>query len=155
MSEDLKKKIKEVEKQRDEYLAGWQRAKADFINYKKEEEKRVESLAVFLNGGVAMKLLPILDNFDSAEKGLSEELKNDESIKGFLQIKKQILDHLKELKIEPINAVGEKFDPHFHEAVEEIEEDGNTGTILEEVQKGYKIDGVVLRPAKVKVIKNN
>jgi Molecular chaperone GrpE (heat shock protein) len=75
-------------------------------------------------------------------------------IKGFLQIKKQILEFLKKYGVEEIKSVGEKFDPVFHEVVEEIDTDKfETGTIVEEIQKGYKINGRVLRPARVKVAK--
>jgi len=98
--------------------------------------------------------LPILDNFEIAEKKLPENLKNDENIKGVLQIKAQIQDFLKNQGIEEIKSVGERFDPNFQEIVEMVEKPGvDSGIVIEEIQKGYKINGKVLRPAKVKIIK--
>ena len=152
--EELKKKLEETEKLKKEYLAGWQRARADLLNYKKEELERVGNLIRVANENLIFELLPILDNFDVAEKKLPENLKKDPNFQGILQIKKQILDFLKKHGVEEIESVGKKFDPKFHEVVEEVETDKfETGQIVEEVQKGYKINGKVLRPAKVKVAK--
>jgi molecular chaperone GrpE len=152
--ENLKKKLEECQKLKDEYLAGWQRARADLINYKKEELERVGELIKFSANGLILKILPILDNFEIAEKKLPENLKNDENVKGILQIKSQILNFLREQGVEEIKSIGEKFNPNFHEVVGEVEEKGKEpGTIIEEIQKGYKINGRLLRPAKVKVAK--
>lgn len=152
--EELKKKLEECERLKEEYLAGWQRARADLINYKKEELERVGELIKFSANGLILKILPILDNFEIAEKKLPENLKNDENVKGLLLIKKQIQDFLKSQGVEEIKSVGERFDPNFHEVLEEVEaKDKEPGTIIEEIQKGYKIDGKLLRPAKVKVSK--
>jgi molecular chaperone GrpE len=152
--EELKKKLEEAEKLKNEYLAGWQRARADLINYKKEELERVGELIRFSANGLILKILPILDNFEIVEKKLPEDLKNDENVKGILQIKNQILNFLKEQGVEEIKSIGERFDPNFHEVVEEVEvKDKEPGTIVEEIQKGYKINGRLLRPAKVKVVK--
>jgi molecular chaperone GrpE len=152
--EELKKKLEETEKLKNEYLAGWQRARADLINYKKEEMERVGGFIKVAQEGLIFEFLPILDNFDVAERKIPEELKDNENVKGLLQIKQQILDFLKKKGIEEIKSVGEKFNPVYHEVVEEVDTDQfETGTIVEEVQKGYKINGRVLRPAKVKVAK--
>jgi molecular chaperone GrpE len=146
--------LEECQKLKDEYLAGWQRARADLINYKKEELERVGELIKFSANGLILKILPILDNFEIAEKKLPENLKNDENVKGILQIKNQILNLLKEQGVEEIKSIGERFDPNFHEVVGEVEAKGKEpGTIIEEIQKGYKINGRLLRPAKVKVAK--
>ncbi|PIP25181.1 MAG: nucleotide exchange factor GrpE [Candidatus Nealsonbacteria bacterium CG23_combo_of_CG06-09_8_20_14_all_36_12] len=153
-SEELKKQLEECQKLKEEYLAGWQRARADLLNYKKEELERIGELINYAGEGFILKILPILDNFEVAEKKLPGNLKNDENVKGILQLKTQILDFLKNQGVEKIKSVGEKFDPNFHEVVEEVEiKDKEPGTIIEEIQKGYKIDGRLLRPAKVKVTK--
>lgn len=152
--EDLNKKIEEAEKKAAEYLAGWQRERADFLNYKKEEMERITGLVGYAAQELVMKIFPILDNLDIAEKKLTDDLKKNESVKGLLQIKNQLLDFLKLQGIEEIKSMGEKFDPHFHEAVEEIEvKDKEKGIIVEEIQKGYKVNGELLRPAKVKIAK--
>jgi len=154
-AEELNKEnneLDECKKTRDEYLAGWQRARADFLNYKKDEIERIEGLVAYSNEELILKLLPIIDNFDLVEKKISEDLKNNENVKGLLQVKIQMLDFLKKYNVEEIKSVGEKFDPNFHEAVETAElENGESNKIVEEIKKGYIINGRLLRPAKVKI----
>ncbi len=160
--DDLGKKLEECEKLKDEYLAGWQRARADFLNYKKDELERIESLISFANTGLMLKILPILDNFELAARqnfpseNLSGQEKKEKEriIQGFLQIKTQLENLLKSQGIEEIVSLGQKFDPKLHEVVEEIEaDDKEPGIIIEEIQKGYMCVGQVLRPAKVKINK--
>jgi len=150
----IARELKECQKRKDEYLAGWQRERADFLNYKKEEMERVGELSKYANIGLILRILPILDNFDLIEKKLPENLKNDENVKGILKINTQIKDFLKSQGVELIESLGKKFDPNFHEVVKEIKvENKEPGTIIEEVQRGYLIQGKILRPAKVKVSK--
>jgi len=154
--EDLKKQLEELKKQKEEYLAGWQRERADFLNYKKEEMERIKGFLAYFGEEFVSKILPIMDNFEVVEKKLPEDLKKDDNIKGILQIKNQILDFLKSQGVEEIKSVGEKFDPNLHEVVEEVESVSSadkSGIIIEEIQKGYKINGRLLRPAKVKITK--
>jgi molecular chaperone GrpE len=155
--DDSQKKIEELEKQKAEYLAGWQRERADFLNYKKEEMERISGFMAYAGEEMISKMLPILDNFEIVEKNLSEETKKDANIQGLLLIKKQIQDFLKSLGAEEIKSVGEPFDAKVHEVVEERPFDAaqgqKSGEIFEEVQKGYKINGRLMRPAKVKVVK--
>ena len=149
-----KKELEKCEKQKEEYLAGWQRARADFLNYKKEEMERIGGIVFYAQEEMILKILPTLDNFDLVEKKLPDDLKNNPDIKGIIQIKNQVLDFLKNYGIEAMKVLGEKFDPNFHEAVEQIEiKDKEKGIIVEEIQKGYLIQGKVLRAAKVKVAK--
>ncbi|MDO8436416.1 MAG: nucleotide exchange factor GrpE [bacterium] len=152
--DELKKALEEYQKQKDEYLAGWQRARADFLNYKKEEMERIEELLKYAGEVMLLKILPILDNFYLAMKNLPENLAKDENVKGVLQIQNQILDFLKSQGVKEIKSTGEKFDPNFHEVVETAESQAQeSGAIIEEIQKGYTINGRLLRPAKVKVIR--
>ena len=148
------RELEECQKKKEEYLAGWQRARADFLNYKKEEIERIKEILKYGNENLILKILPILDNFDITEKKLPENLKADVNIKGILQIKNQILDFLKNQGVEEIKSVGERFDPNFQEIVEIIgTKDKESGVVIEEIQKGYKINGRLLRPARVKVVK--
>jgi len=152
--DEIQQKLEECERLKSEYLAGWQRERADFLNYKKEEFERVGELIKYGGIGLILKILPILDNFEVAEKKLPEDLKANGNIKGILQIKNQILDFLKNQGVEEIKSVGEKFDPNFMEAIEQVEtKEKEPGIVIEEIQKGYKINGRLLRPAKVKVTK--
>ena len=98
--EELKKKLEECEKQKCEYLSGWQREKADFLNYKREEMERVGELLKYANETFILKILTILDNFEIIEKKLPENLRKDENVKGLLMIKSQILDFLKAQGVE-------------------------------------------------------
>jgi molecular chaperone GrpE len=160
--EELKKKLEECQKLKDEYLTGWQRERADFLNYKKGELERIGELIKYADAGLILKILPILDNFEIAARQNfpSENLNGREKerinrvIQGFLQIKNQILDFLKNQGVEEIKSVGERFDPNFHEVVEEVEtKEKEPGIIIEEIQKGYKMNDRLLRPAKVKIAK--
>lgn len=151
---ELEEKLKKSEEKAKEYLAGWQRQRAEFLNYKKEEMQRMQEFLKYANEELILKILPILDNFNLAEKQLPEDLKNNENIKGFLQIKLQLEDFLKNLGVEEIKTIGQKFDPNFQEVEEEMEDSSKqSGIVIEEIQKGYKLHGKVIRPAKVKISK--
>ena len=153
-TEELKNKLEECEKLKNEYLASWQRERADFLNYKKGELTRIGELIKYADVGIILKFLPILDNFEVIEKNLPDDLKNNESVKGILQIKNQIQDFLRNQGVEEVKSLGQKFDPNFHEVVEEVKtKDREKGIVIEEVQKGYESNGRLLRPAKVKVTK--
>jgi molecular chaperone GrpE len=170
--EELKKKLEECEKQKCEYLSCWQRERADFLNYKKEVKDTIDAVVAFEDGAIALKILPILDNFEiiARQNFLPENLDGQEKgrikkvIDGFLQIKKQLQDFLKSQGVEEIESLGKKFDPQLHEVVEVVEpaqisskivagKEIKSGMIIEEIQKGYKINGRLLRPAKVKISK--
>lgn len=154
MQEDLKKQLEECQKKSKEYLAGWQRARADLLNYKKEEMERIGGFIKYANLEMILNILPVLDNFEKAERELSEDQKKDNILQGFLQIKIQLQDFLKSQGVEEIRVIDQKFDPNFHEAIEQVEaKDKDPETVIEEVQKGYKINDQLLRPAKVKVVK--
>jgi molecular chaperone GrpE len=159
--EELRKKLADSEKKAVEYLAGWQRERADFLNYKRDEWERLGGILKFAGEGLILKILPILDNFEIVTKKLPDNLINNENIKGLLQIKNQIKDFLKIQGVEEVESLGKKFDPSFMEAVEEVNpasasaevSAGEAGIVIEEIQKGYKLHGKVLRPARVKTSK--
>ena len=136
-----KDKLKSCEKERAEYLAGWQRAKADLINYKKEQEERSSQLFKFASEATISEILPVLDSFEQA-------MKHDKS-EGTLQLYNQLKNILKNQGLEEIESIGKKFNPEFHEAVEEIK--GKKGIIIQEIQKGYTLNNKVIRPSKVKI----
>lgn len=155
---DLQKKVKKLkedwkncEAERKEYLEGWQRAKADYLNYRKDEGKRFQEMAIFVTAGLIQEVLPVLDSFNLA---LNHNLA-PETEKGVLLIRSQLEDILKkrgweQIKVEP----GEDFNPELHESIGEIESDLTEGKVAEEIQKGYLFQGKVLRPARVKIFKS-
>jgi len=152
--EDPEKEIKQCKKMRDEYLAGWQRAKADFLNYQKENSKRIEMALSSTKIEWILKMLEIHDNLERAREHVPKELKDIDWVKGVLQIENQFHSFFKENGVQRIDPEGEKFDPHFHEAVGQIEIKGKeSGTIAEVLEKGYILNGRIIRPAKVKIIK--
>ena len=152
--EEKKTDLEQCCKKRDEYLAGWQRARADFLNYKKEEVDRVGKLMFFAQANVILGVLPVLDNFRIAEKELPDDSKKDVNIQGLLKAKQELLNFFKIIGVKEIETKNKKFDPNFSEAIEQVEaKDKETGTIVEEVQKGYTLQEQVIRPAKVKTAK--
>jgi molecular chaperone GrpE len=152
--EDLKKQLEECEKKRDDYLKGWQRSQADFINYKKEEIARMKEILKYGGAELILTFLPILDNFEKAEKEIPKDLEANQYFKGMLQIKKQIQDFLKNQGVKEIESIGKKVDLNLHEIVGEVEtKDKESGTIVEEMQKGYLFEDKLLRVAKVKTVK--
>lgn len=152
--EEMKKKLEECLKVKEEYLQGWQRERADFLNYKKEERERIEGLIKYANEELLLRILPILDAIYLAEKEAPDHLKKENWFRGFIQIRKQFEKFLNDEKVTEIDTKNQKFDPSFHEAVEFVEKEGaESGTIVEVLSRGYLLDGKVLRPAKVKVVK--
>lgn len=138
----LKEELREAQKQRDEYLAGWQRAKADAINARREEE---QSRDVFVKMATLMVLrdfLALADSFEQSAHSLSEEEKNC-MMPLYEQFKTLLIRHdVKEIDAKS----GDRFDPAIHEALE-----GEGEIVAEVLQKGFILHEKVLRPARVKV----
>jgi molecular chaperone GrpE len=146
----LRDDLKQCESEKKEYLDGWQRAKADFINYKKDEGARMEDMAQFIMTGLIQDILPVLDSFDLA---LSHKLPKDVE-KGVLVIRSQFMDIMHKRGLEEIVlAAGEPFNPEIHESIGEVESKMPHDAIAEEVQKGYRLRGKVIRPARVRLAK--
>jgi molecular chaperone GrpE len=146
--ENKENEIEKLKRERDEYLAGWQRAKADFANYQKEEARRQEEFAKWALAGFINELLNVLDSFDIAISQTTSE----KELLGLTLIRSQLLALLTKYGLQPIPVEkGMKFDPEFHEAIAHEPSDLPEDTILAEIQKGYTLHNRVLRPAKVKV----
>jgi molecular chaperone GrpE len=141
--------LQKIEKEKEEYLDGWKRAKAELINYKKEEAERLRELARFGNSDLIRDLLIVLDSFDLGLAALKEE---SQAMKGFYMIRSQFEDVLKKRGLERVAiSAGQMFDPMIHDAAVVVESDLAEGTIVEEVERGYMLSGRLLRPARVKV----
>lgn len=150
--ESEENELRKCQEQAQEYLNGWKRAKADYLNLKKEMESQNKEIKEWMSKIMILPLLDIMDSFLKAFYQIPENIKNDLWVKGIEGVRKQFEDYLKVQGVETMAAKGEKFNPAKHEAVESIE-GGESGTVAEELQKGYLINGEVLRPAKVKVYK--
>ncbi|MDD5032593.1 MAG: nucleotide exchange factor GrpE [Candidatus Pacebacteria bacterium] len=148
----LKEELKKCEKEKEEYLLGWQRSKADFINARKDEEKRREEFVKFANSLIIYDIIPVLDSLELAFSCFPAKEQNKHG-DGIRLIKLQIENVLKKYGLKEIKSLGETFNPEFHESVGEIESDKESGAVAEEIQKGYILNGKILRPAKVKLAK--
>lgn len=146
-------KLAELEKQANEYLGCWQRAVADYQNFKKETEKNQAEFAKFANMAIIAELLPVMNNFKAAFNCIPENQKETDWVKGIGCIKKQLEDLLKSLEIEEVKTTGEKFNPEYHEAIGQ-EPGEEEDMIVKEVQPGYVWHGKVIAPAKVIVSTN-
>lgn len=149
----LKEKLKKYKKERGEYLDGWQRAKSDFINSRKEQEKRMDDFKKFAEESLIYDLFPVIDSFemafnDEGWKGVDKTWQD-----GIKYLYNQFISVLENHNVEQLESLGKKFDPREHESLGEIEskDKKEDGIVLEYIRKGYKINGKVLRAAQVKV----
>ena len=142
----------QLEKAREDankYLANWQRAEADFQNYKRRTENERDELRRFGNVSIIINLLPVLDDFERAFSSLDSHLAGLSWFDGIYLIYRKLSQLLENAGVRPIESEGQPFDPRFHEAVAHVE--GEEGKVLSEVQRGYKLHDRVLRPAMVVV----
>ncbi len=145
----IEEKLKKCQELKEEYLNGWQRAKADLINARKDDERRNQEFVKFSNFILISDILPILDSLNLA----LESEKDSKFSKGVFLIKMQLEDILGKYGFSLVKSIGEKINLQLHEAVGEVESEKEEGTIVEEVQRGYLLNGRVIRPARVKISK--
>jgi len=152
LEKETKKLKKSLEKERSkaqEYLKGWQRAKADYVNRERKIEQERESWIKFSNSKLILDLLHFLDSFNQCLKHIPNESKNKEWVQGVVQIKRQFENFLKTQGVEKIKTVGEPFDHSYHEAVDRIPSKDFQNIVASEVQAGYKMGEHIIRIAKV------
>ncbi len=162
IQEDLnEKKIKELQntiemlqKQKDDTFAQLQRVSADYINYQKRVPKQLSDALHYEKEKIIKSLLVVLDNFERTIHNAAKSENVDACTKGIRIVYDQMLDILKSHGIEQIETSGKKFDPSMHEAIiRKTELDKEDNIVLEEFQKGYILNGRVIRPGKVAVNK--
>jgi len=143
--------FEQLKKQCDEYLEGWKRAKADLANYKKDEVRRLESVVQFANESIIRDMVEVLDAFDLALETLKDESKLE---RGIFLIRTKLEDVARRYGLERIVvSVGNPFDPALHDAIATVESDKPSGTVVDEVERGYTLYGKLIRAARVKVAK--
>jgi molecular chaperone GrpE len=153
------KELQKLKKDKDEYLKGWQKERADFINYKKDEKERFKEVVRFSNERIIKSLIAILDGFDLATESFLKQGKdkkeNQYYLKGIYLIKSQLEDILEKEGIEKIKVkLGDLLNPAIHEVVTVIEnEKSPPDTITEILEKGYVLNSKVIRPCRVIVAK--
>ena len=151
----LREELKEAKAKEMEYLTAWQRERADFVNYKKDEVTRLARTGEYAKERVVEDLLPVLDSYDLAfsNKEAWEKVEKNWRM-GVEYIHQQLLKVLSENNVTPIETkVGNTFDANLHEPIgtEETDEESKDHTISAIIQQGYKLGDKVLRPARVKV----
>ena len=146
----LKGELEKIKKERQEFLDGWQRCKADAVNARKDMESKAARSAEILREALVHDIIPALDSFDMAAGSEAWTEVSDGWRSGMEHVRNQLLDALKSHGIERIGRVGDAFDPALYEAVEEREDiAGEPGTVARIVRYGYRAGEKVLRPAQI------
>jgi len=162
----LQKELAETREEAQTNLSGWQRSQADFENYKKRKENESKELIEFAREVTVAKLLPTLDSLEQAIRHMPHkqaedgvELSPEEFQKKYEQwasgaegLVNQLDKVLAELGVKKIEAVGKRFDPNFHEAIQEVPGDED-GIVMQEFVTGYELNGKVIRPSQVSISK--
>ncbi len=146
--EALAAKVQELERLQDRLL----RVHAEFENYKKRMAREKAEYLRFAREGLILEFLPILDNLERAIDSARAEMGSTPLLEGIEMIARLFRSVLEKAGVTPIEALGRPFDPGFHQAVAQVEtSQGEANLVVEEIQKGYLLEGRVLRPAMVKV----
>lgn len=149
--ESLREQIEGLRAEKEEQLRGWQRTQADFVNYRRRVEQEREELVKAAEAGLALDLLPVLDDLDRALASLPHELAGLTWVEGILLIERKLRVVLEAHGLKPIEALDREFNPIEHEAVLRDGEPGEATVVTAELQKGYRFRDRVLRPTLVKV----
>lgn len=151
---DLREKLKKALAEKQEYLLGWQRSKADFVNARKREEESRKELLKYANEGLILELIPALDSFTMAFANKEAWEKVDKNWRsGVEYIYSQLKGALEANGLKELSPLNEVFDPMKHNAIESITvtEKNQDHKVIEVVQKGYELAGKIIRPANVKI----
>jgi len=163
--EDLKKTLKKLradlklcKKEKEEFLTGWQKERADFVNYKKAEEDRKANFSEAMRERILMRFLTVMDSFDMAFANKESWEKVDENWrKGVEYIYAQMNTIFEEFGVKPIGTVEESFDHNIHQSIEMVKTDKKEldHKVANVIQKGYKLGDRVIRAARVNVYEYN
>lgn len=152
--EALQQRIAQLEHEVEEQKNNFLRSMADFKNYKRRTESERDDLIRNASAGLILKLLPVVDDFSRAMEHVPAEIANNSWLEGVKQVQRKLDLALESEGLQPIDALGQEFDPNFHEAVmfEEGDEEASN-LVVQELQRGYRLGERVLRPTMVKVSK--
>jgi molecular chaperone GrpE len=151
---DLREKLKKAIAEKQEYMDGWQRTKADFVNARKREDEARKEMVKYANEDLLMQISPVLDSFTMAFNNKEAWEKVDKNWRmGVEYIYNQLKAVLEQNGFTEFNPQGERFDALRHHAIESIPvtEETQDHVVLEVVQKGYMLNGKIVRPASVKI----
>jgi len=152
-TENLEQALAEEKQKAEEYLASWQRAQADFVNYKRRTEQERQEFNNFANANLILGLLPVVDDLERALDAVPTKYKKHDWVEGVRLVERKFKTVLEGQGVKPIISLGEAFDPNFHEALRQGK--GKEGIVIEEFQKGYMLHDKLLRPARVVVGKGS
>jgi molecular chaperone GrpE len=153
--EELREQLINAEREAQEMRAAWQRTAADFANYRRRSEQDRLATLGLANEALLSKLLAIVDDFDRAIANMPPELQQASWVEGIVAIDRKLRQLLESEGLTAIEAEGQQFDPHEHEAVMREETSAvPEGTVTAELQRGYRLRDRVLRPAMVAVAAN-
>ncbi len=142
----------ETKRERDEYLELAQRTRADFENYRKRVAKETSEALARGKAELARELLPVIDNLERALQSGSEPAAHEALTRGVELVLEELRGRLAGAGVEAFDPKGERFDPQLHEALSTQPAEGiESGVVLETLEKGYRLNGAVLRPARVVV----
>lgn len=148
--EALRQEIEHLKQLSEEYLDQARRARAEFLNYKRRVEQELEEFKHLAHMELIAKLLPVLDDFHLAIAHLPPDVADSPWVQGLLLIERKLWSVLEAEGVQPIEAVGKPFSPEEHEAVA-VSGEGPHHVVVEEIRRGYRLRGRVLRPALVRV----
>jgi len=152
--EELRETIESLQKEKDDVFAKLQRVSADYANFQKRVSKQIADTISYEQEKIIKTLLPALDNFEHTLQNAHSSENVDVLVKGIRIIYDQFLDIMKSHNVEQIEALGEQFDPNMHQAMtRQSDPEKEENTVLEEFQKGYKLNGRIIRPSRVIVNK--
>lgn len=144
--------LEAAQKQAQEYLEGWQRARAEFTNYKKRTERELQENREVSMGMALKSVLPVIDDFDRALASVPAEIKDNPWVSGVSMVQRKLYKMLEDNGVSSFDPVGEMFDPNRHEAIGRDDDgDAPSGQITATMQRGYLMGDKVLRPALVRV----
>ncbi len=148
--EQLQARVSELEQAYEEQRNLYLRALADFQNYRRRQQEEMERQRGLLLEALMEELLPILDNFERALQAAEATRELEPLLEGVRITERQIKALLARYDIHPIEAIGQPFDPNFHEAIQRVETtDYEDGIVIDEVERGYRMGERVLRPSRV------
>ncbi len=153
LGSDNDARLEQLEKEHETLKSQYVRIAADFDNFRKRQSRDQDDLRLQLTCSTLSEILPVVDNFERARQQLDPQGEEAQALhRSYQGLYKQLVDVLKQLGVAPMRVIGQQFDPNLHEAVlREPSEEQPEDMVLEELQRGYHLNGRVLRHALVKV----
>ncbi|MGI6065134.1 MAG: nucleotide exchange factor GrpE [Bacillota bacterium] len=152
--QDLQLQVDKIKAENDDLINSLQRLQADFENFRRRTRLEKEELVKYAVEGLVCSLLPVVDNFERALASADNGGETKDFMQGMEMIFRQLIQVLTQEGLAPVQAVGNPFDPNFHEAVMQVEQENTESNIvIEEIKKGYTLKGKLIRPSMVKVAK--